>query len=516
MIRSTSTELLSYMDSFSPISEGDDGDFDSILRRNTYSKFSGGVGIDENPCDSPYTRPLSAERLVTCTSSKLNPKAFNALNSFNEMGHLSRRVIDTEGSNRLNSDDFKHAYGCGLVLERKINVEAITATTIATCVSNIIREQIVIGEDLSSEGHLNGREYDIFCGAGKNPRRSDDTNNEAVMSSPQKLKSLFKRFSSHVPPLSQIIDFIAKLCNDTQMEYECIIISLIYVRRLIKTSCGKFVLLSENWKGVFLSCVILANKVWDDFHMRNLDYTFVFKGLSIKRVNALESHLLQCLDCRCNVSPSAYAQTHFEIQAMITLMNIEKEKSKKHRRTNHAKVHPQLTSPTKNQQSPCKTPVLKIDVNPPIPELYSEHKSDGTITPTSFDEYTTFSPNAGILVPTVLTENGLNETEQPVHRKRITSKELEARNRNLLIHIKYKESSLIRTPSNKSGATGSQASSFKSAQRSRKVTRDLSRTSYEDLDLTSPPSEVACSKRKKLLSCVPFTSCCRFTKRIII
>lgn len=135
------------------------------------------------------------------------------------------------------------------------------------------------------------------------------------------------------------------------MEYECIIISLIYIRRLIEYSDGKLVLASGNWKGIVLSCSMLANKVWDDFHMRNVDYAEVFAGLTISRVNALEKCLLQCIGYRCNVAPSLYAQTHFEIQSMITQISISKSRpiAKKlhHAMTNYAsKVIPVAQSTT--------------------------------------------------------------------------------------------------------------------------------------------------------------------------
>ena len=132
-----------------------------------------------------------------------------------------------------------------------------------------------------------------------------------------------------VPNIELITNFIAKLCNEAKMEYECIVILLIYVRRVISSGEGTFVLLSENWRGIVLACVVISNKVWDDFHMKNEDYCQLFRGLTIDRVNDLELQLFKVLDHRCNVSPSVYAQTHFEIQDLITSMAVEKGRPKK-------------------------------------------------------------------------------------------------------------------------------------------------------------------------------------------
>ena len=135
--------------------------------------------------------------------------------------------------------------------------------------------------------------------------------------------------STLVPNIDQITNFIAKLCNEAKMEYECIVILLIYVRRVISSGEGTFVLLSENWRGIVLACVVISNKVWDDFHMKNEDYCQLFRGLTIDRVNDLELQLFKVLDHRFNVSPSVYAQTHFEIQDLITSMAVEKGRPKK-------------------------------------------------------------------------------------------------------------------------------------------------------------------------------------------
>ena len=130
------------------------------------------------------------------------------------------------------------------------------------------------------------------------------------------------------------------------MEYECIVNALVYVRRLIKCSRGDFFLLKDNWKAVFLTCCVLSNKVWDDFHMRNLDYCYVFKGLSLERMNALERQLLILIDNRCNVSPTAYAQIHSDIQGRITSSSEGKSKKEnihKKRLSKASKIHPGTT-----------------------------------------------------------------------------------------------------------------------------------------------------------------------------
>ena len=111
-----------------------------------------------------------------------------------------------------------------------------------------------------------------------------------------------------IPSLDSIIEVVGSTFIDSQMEFECIVVVLVYIKRLLRSSRGQFVLLIQNWEDVFLSCCVLSNKVWDDFHMTNADYCHIVDGLTLKRVNEIEISLLNLIEYRCNVSPNAYAR----------------------------------------------------------------------------------------------------------------------------------------------------------------------------------------------------------------
>ena len=158
-----------------PPQEQEEEDFGTVLRRNTYSKFSANSTStcisnqdtipERTVCDSPVLTHSSPEchRIVSQMSSRLNPKAFNALNSFDDRGHLSNTLFN-QGDNHLTSEDFDKSLGYQQMFENKLEVTAITATTIASCLSSILLELIVQGENMTEEGHCNGVEFDIFCG----------------------------------------------------------------------------------------------------------------------------------------------------------------------------------------------------------------------------------------------------------------------------------------------------------------------------------------------------------------
>lgn len=129
-----------------------------------------------------------------------------------------------------------------------------------------------------------------------------------------------------IPSLTIIASFVEQICVMTQMEYECAVISLVYIERLKEYSNDQFFLTESNWKSVVFICMLMANKVNDDFHMLNSDYTQIFPGLELQRINMLELKLLELLDTKLYVNVSEYAKYHFRIQDLITKLGINQSR----------------------------------------------------------------------------------------------------------------------------------------------------------------------------------------------
>jgi hypothetical protein len=108
------------------------------------------------------------------------------------------------------------------------------------------------------------------------------------------------------------------------MEYECAVISLIYLARMISYSNGIFHLDETNYRGVLLACMVVATKVWDDFGMLNSGYTQIFPGLLLQRVNELETQLLHALRFDLWITIKEFTFYHFLIQDLITKDELKK------------------------------------------------------------------------------------------------------------------------------------------------------------------------------------------------
>jgi Cyclin, N-terminal domain len=147
------------------------------------------------------------------------------------------------------------------------------------------------------------------------------SHNDAVLQpqrKPQKRVSM-----GALPSLEEIKKFYREFYQRSQMECDAIIMSLIYVERLIKTTNGAVMPTPYNWASVVFSCMILASKVWDDLSMWNVDFSNVsvnsgvLSSFSLKRINELELAILACLNFAVAIPGSEYAKYYYLLRSMM-------------------------------------------------------------------------------------------------------------------------------------------------------------------------------------------------------
>ena len=129
-----------------------------IPRRNSSSALQ----EKRTKMSSPKLARLASDE-HTCGSNGRDTSTY--LNSFNDMGHLSRRIFNEGGENHLTSTDFENSFGFRKVFENQVEVTAITPTAIAKCIGSILHGLIVRGENLAANGHRAvAPKYELFCG----------------------------------------------------------------------------------------------------------------------------------------------------------------------------------------------------------------------------------------------------------------------------------------------------------------------------------------------------------------
>eukprot|EP00522_Entomoneis_paludosa_P005667 CAMPEP_0172455718 /NCGR_PEP_ID=MMETSP1065-20121228/12209_1 /TAXON_ID=265537 /ORGANISM="Amphiprora paludosa, Strain CCMP125" /LENGTH=950 /DNA_ID=CAMNT_0013208187 /DNA_START=298 /DNA_END=3150 /DNA_ORIENTATION=- len=122
------------------------------------------------------------------------------------------------------------------------------------------------------------------------------------------------------PSLDDITTFYRDVFGRAQMESDCVIMSLIYVERLIKNTRGNLRPRATNWRSVLFSCMVLASKVWDDLSMWNGDFSQTCPAgvtFTLQRINELELAVLDALEYIVKVPASEYAKYYFLLRSML-------------------------------------------------------------------------------------------------------------------------------------------------------------------------------------------------------
>jgi hypothetical protein len=229
-------------------------------------------------------------------------------------------------------------------------------------------------------------------------------------------KRKFKRHPD-TPSLNEIFKFIHHIYRETQMEIECLIITLVYIERAVygtnsenstsetSSACSTpppcrtpspgvvsdgapdspssvcypietLTLSTGNWKAVVITALLLASKIWDDFSMVNSDFATICYhygcNVDVQRLNELEKSFLVALDYRVFVKGPEYSQVYFRLQGIIDrLRGWISDKN------NEGKRRKQSNSPAS-----ASAPIASTGTPPPLPSV--------TTTPTTAAENASF------------------------------------------------------------------------------------------------------------------------------
>jgi len=130
--------------------------------------------------------------------------------------------------------------------------------------------------------------------------------------SPESIESI-------VPSLEEITKFYRDVFRRSQMETDCIIMSLIYIERLIKVTAGGVRPRIGNWRSLLFASMIMSSKVWDDLSMWSGDFSQLCPAgirFPLKRINELELAMLNCMKFNVTVLSSEYAKYYFLLRCM--------------------------------------------------------------------------------------------------------------------------------------------------------------------------------------------------------
>jgi len=111
------------------------------------------------------------------------------------------------------------------------------------------------------------------------------------------------------------VEFMKALYDCAQFSPECTIISLVYINRLIAFT--ELPLQPTNWRPLILVSLLVAQKVWDDRHLSNSDFAFIYPFFVTDEINKLEQKFLELIMYNVTVKSNLYAKYYFELRALF-------------------------------------------------------------------------------------------------------------------------------------------------------------------------------------------------------
>jgi len=125
---------------------------------------------------------------------------------------------------------------------------------------------------------------------------------------------------AEVPSEEDIRQCITNLHQLAGFSPGCLVVSLIYIERLRRTSGAQ--MLASTWQPMLLIAVIVAQKVWEDKRHMNAGFVHICPDLTVPRLNQLEFDFLTQLDYHVGVRAAVYTDWYFKICSLCERSNL--------------------------------------------------------------------------------------------------------------------------------------------------------------------------------------------------
>jgi len=176
------------------------------------------------------------------------------------------------------------------------------------CVAIVLHDRITTEEVAGDETpHIEQQHCFPFFSEDNNPLYK-------VPDRTQDLRRSRQRKVRTVPTEAFIFETIKSVYDCAHFSEECVVISLIYIERLLNTTGVK--VLTSTWRPIVLAAIIVAQKVFDDRCLSNYEFSVYCPMFTLKEINHLENKFLEMLCYNVSISASTYASFYFHIQTL--------------------------------------------------------------------------------------------------------------------------------------------------------------------------------------------------------
>jgi len=164
------------------------------------------------------------------------------------------------------------------------------------CVSIVIHDRINEGEEMHAEATRRGETLPAF-----------EVESKALL-------QVMAESSLDRPSEDAIFHTIKSIYGVAEFSPECLVISLLFIERL-RTLTGVPLLVS-NWQPILLASMVVAQKVWDDQSLLNVDFSVICNAYTVQDINKLEKKFLELIEYNVSITASLYASYYFELRTL--------------------------------------------------------------------------------------------------------------------------------------------------------------------------------------------------------
>jgi len=177
---------------------------------------------------------------------------------------------------------------------------------ICFCVSILVHDLIMKGEEdwSTSPAAYYGagqafaliKPRDIFALPGKRSRHEFETETPD---------------ERQVPTEEDIRFCLGEVHKLTRFSPGCLVVAMIYIERLRRKVGTE--LLTSTWQLTLLTSIILAQKMWEDQPVTNVDFTSLDASLTSPQLHMIEREFLRMLDYHFTISAAIYTEWYFKL-----------------------------------------------------------------------------------------------------------------------------------------------------------------------------------------------------------
>lgn len=173
------------------------------------------------------------------------------------------------------------------------------------CVSVVLHDRINEGEEAAAEAVAKGERL---------PRFKVDSKALGCSLQVDLSQVVADSSGSGKPSEGAIFLVIKSIYAIAEFSPECLVIALLFMERL--RTLTHIPLLVANWQPVLLAALLVAQKVWDDQSLLNIDFSVICDAYTLQDINQLEKQFLELLEFNVSISASLYASYYFELRTL--------------------------------------------------------------------------------------------------------------------------------------------------------------------------------------------------------